>query len=54
MPGHRVGDVIPFGGCDDDPGACSVQEAESHHTIAAGMAGCQKRLIPMDFYLSVC
>lgn len=53
MPGHRIGDVVPFGGCDDDPCSCAVQEVDSQGTIAAGSAGCQDGLITMDFHVSV-
>lgn len=53
MPGHRIGDVVSFGGRDDDPCSCAVQEVDSQGAIAAGSAGCQDGLITMDFHLSV-
>lgn len=55
VPGHRVGDVILSGGCNDDPGPCAVQEADSDYAIAAGSAGRQDfGLIAMNFHLSIC
>lgn len=53
VPGHRVGDVVSFGGGDDYPCSCAVQEADSHGAIAAGPTWCQDGLIAMDFHLSV-
>lgn len=53
VPGHRVGDVVSFGGCDDYPCACAVQEADSQGAIAAGPAGRQDGLIAVDFHQSV-
>lgn len=55
VPGHRVGHVILFGGCNNHPCPCTVQEADSYYAIAAGCAGCQDfGLIAMDFHLSIC
>lgn len=52
VPGHRVGDVVRFGGRDDDPRSRAVQEADSQDAIAAGPAGRQDGLIAVDFHLS--
>lgn len=52
MPGHRVGDVVLFGGCNDDPGSCAVRESHSHDAIAAGSAGRQDALVAVDVHLS--
>ena len=53
VPGHRVGDVVLFGGCDDDPCSGAVQEADSQDAIAAGPAGRQDGVVAVDFHLSV-
>ena len=53
MPGHGVGDVVLFGGRDDDPRSGAVQEVDPQDAIAAGSAGRQDGLIPVDVHLSV-
>lgn len=53
MPGHRVGDVVLLGGGDDDPRACAVLEADSHHAVTPSTAGRQEGLITMNAHLSV-
>lgn len=52
VPGHWVGDVVLFGGCNDDPCSCPVQEAHPQDAIAACLAGRQDGLIAVDFHLS--
>lgn len=52
MPGHRVGDVVLFGGRDDDPCSRAVQEADPQDAIATGPARRQHGLIAVDFHLS--
>lgn len=52
MPGNRVGDVVLFGGRDDDPCTRAVQEADPQDAIAAGPARRQHGLVAVDFHLS--
>lgn len=53
VPGHGVGDVVWSGGGDDDPRAGAVQEADPQDAVAAGSAGRQHALIPVDLHVSV-
>lgn len=53
MPGHRVGDVVLFGGGDNDPCSRLVQEADPQDAIAASPAGRQDGLITMHCHLGV-
>ena len=53
VPRHRVGDVVLLGSRDDDPCPRTVQEADPQDAVAAGPAGRQDGLIPMDFHLRV-
>lgn len=53
VPGHRISDVVLFGGCNDDPCSRAVQKADPHHAIAAGPTRRQQSLVTMDYHLSV-
>lgn len=48
MPGHGVGDVIPFGGCDDHQSAWLVEEIDHEHAITSCFAGSQHALVAVD------
>lgn len=48
MPGHGVGDVIPFGGRDDHQGTRPVEETDHKHAITSCFAGSQHALVAVD------
>lgn len=53
VPGHRVGDVVLFGGSDDHPCSCAVREADSHGAITASPVRRQNGPVAVDFHLGI-